>query len=357
MEDRIEADGAGPDHPHLRAAVQPRDPGRVAAQQLRREVPERADHARLDELDLAQQIVLAGLDLGRVRVAVAGGPAVVDDTSGRDEVVGALNIDAEERAVGAGLVGDVLDLDLVVHHRWLSAGESRRLERDRLRNIRMELVAHDRRHIGRDQLRQAARRRHVEVDAAAGGLCRQPEPQKPVEQDLEISVRERHARNLGQRLAAARTDARMAVVHEPEREHALVEPLAQPLRHDLLRTVEVASQDPQRPVRPRPNVNGAVRPVAAGDSLDGHRLARRTQLGQQLHLEVRVGRLALGVGHGQHRRLGPDRTVAEQRAAYDVEHELAEPLPGCDAVGLPELVDTDVAALGQDRVVARELDR
>ena len=41
------------------APVQPRDAGRVAAQQLRREVAERADHARLDQLELAEQVVLA----------------------------------------------------------------------------------------------------------------------------------------------------------------------------------------------------------------------------------------------------------------------------------------------------------
>ena len=50
----------------------------VAAQQLRREVAERADHLRLDQLELAEQVVLAVVDLLRQRVAVAGRPALED---------------------------------------------------------------------------------------------------------------------------------------------------------------------------------------------------------------------------------------------------------------------------------------
>ena len=74
-------DGVQPHRPraddaHLGAAVQARDPGRVAAQELGREVPQRAQHTRLDEVDLPPQVVLAGLDLGRVRVAVAGRTAL-----------------------------------------------------------------------------------------------------------------------------------------------------------------------------------------------------------------------------------------------------------------------------------------
>jgi len=51
--------------------VQPRDPGGVAAQQLRGEVAQRADHDRLDQVHLPEQVVLARGDLVRVRVAVA----------------------------------------------------------------------------------------------------------------------------------------------------------------------------------------------------------------------------------------------------------------------------------------------
>ena len=48
----------------------------IAPQQLGGEVPERADHGRLDQLDLAQQVLLAVLDLDRLGVAVAGRAAL-----------------------------------------------------------------------------------------------------------------------------------------------------------------------------------------------------------------------------------------------------------------------------------------
>ncbi len=51
-----------------------RDPRLAARQQLGREVAERADDARRDELDLAQQIGLAGLDLFGLGVAVVRRP-------------------------------------------------------------------------------------------------------------------------------------------------------------------------------------------------------------------------------------------------------------------------------------------
>jgi hypothetical protein len=55
--------------------VHPHDPGHVVAQQLRREVAQRADDDRLHERDRAEQPLLAALDLDRMRVAVAGRPA------------------------------------------------------------------------------------------------------------------------------------------------------------------------------------------------------------------------------------------------------------------------------------------
>ena len=48
------------------------DPDRAAGQQLGREVAERADDLRLDQPHLLEQVGLAGLDLQRLRVAVAG---------------------------------------------------------------------------------------------------------------------------------------------------------------------------------------------------------------------------------------------------------------------------------------------
>ena len=55
-----------------------RDPERAAREELRREVAERRDDARLDQLDLAEEVRLAGLDLVRLRVAVARRAALQD---------------------------------------------------------------------------------------------------------------------------------------------------------------------------------------------------------------------------------------------------------------------------------------
>src|SRR5665213_480487 len=72
MEDRVEPHRAPARTTGGVNARQARDPGRVAAEKLRREVAERADHRRLDQLDLAVEILLAVVDLDRQRVAVAG---------------------------------------------------------------------------------------------------------------------------------------------------------------------------------------------------------------------------------------------------------------------------------------------
>ena len=53
-----------------------RDPERLAGEELRREVPERRDDLRPDQLDLPEEVPLAGLDLLGLRVAVAGRPAL-----------------------------------------------------------------------------------------------------------------------------------------------------------------------------------------------------------------------------------------------------------------------------------------
>jgi hypothetical protein len=57
---------------HLRAPVHARDPALRAREQLGREVPERADHPGLDQLDLAVQEWPAGVDLVGLGIAVAG---------------------------------------------------------------------------------------------------------------------------------------------------------------------------------------------------------------------------------------------------------------------------------------------
>ncbi len=58
----------------LRRPAHAGDPDLAAGQQLGREVAERADDPRLDQPHLLEQVGLAGLDLGRLRVAVAGRP-------------------------------------------------------------------------------------------------------------------------------------------------------------------------------------------------------------------------------------------------------------------------------------------
>src|SRR5258705_6320163 len=88
MEDREQQNHAAPDLALLRPPVHPRDPGRIAREQLGREVAERADDLRLDQLDLAEQVGLAGLDLLGQRVAVARW-AAADHV--RDERVRALD--------------------------------------------------------------------------------------------------------------------------------------------------------------------------------------------------------------------------------------------------------------------------
>ena len=79
-----------------------------------REAPKRDDQLRVDEFDLAQEVLAAGLDLFRQRVAVVGRPAledVGDVDVGRvqadrgEQFVEELAAGADERARPAGLRG------------------------------------------------------------------------------------------------------------------------------------------------------------------------------------------------------------------------------------------------------------
>ena len=76
MEERVERHLRAAEDDLLLAPVHLRDPGRLAGEELRREVAERRDQLRLDQLDLPEEVRLAGLDLLRQRVAVAGRPAL-----------------------------------------------------------------------------------------------------------------------------------------------------------------------------------------------------------------------------------------------------------------------------------------
>ena len=63
--ERVEAHRAPADLVYLRTPADLRDPAAGAGEQLGGEVPERADHARLDQLDLPVEVGTAGLDLSR----------------------------------------------------------------------------------------------------------------------------------------------------------------------------------------------------------------------------------------------------------------------------------------------------
>ena len=58
--------------------VHARDPEGAAGEKLRREVPERGDDARPHQLDLPEQVRLAGRDLALERVAVLRRAALED---------------------------------------------------------------------------------------------------------------------------------------------------------------------------------------------------------------------------------------------------------------------------------------
>src|SRR5438105_3701196 len=70
VEERVEEHAVASEHDLLLGPVNARDAERLAREQLRREVAERRDHLRLDQLDLAPEVRLASLDLLVLGVAV-----------------------------------------------------------------------------------------------------------------------------------------------------------------------------------------------------------------------------------------------------------------------------------------------
>ena len=174
MEDRIERDWIPSEHHLLLAAVDLGDPVRLAGQELGREIAERRDQGRLDQLDLLPEVRLAGLDLLRLGVAVAGRATVMNDSTRRHEIVVLLDIDAEKGRVRPRLVGHVFDLHIVEQDPGQSGVESRRVEWDPLFNIGVELVAHRRRRKRSDSLTQSDGRVCVEEDPPSSCLRREP---------------------------------------------------------------------------------------------------------------------------------------------------------------------------------------
>src|SRR5689334_6483741 len=94
--DRVDRHLEAADRVLLRLAVHARDPVLAPGEQLRGEVSERADHERLDQLDLAREVGLARLDLLGLRIAVARGAALQHV---RDEHVVALQLDLRQQLV------------------------------------------------------------------------------------------------------------------------------------------------------------------------------------------------------------------------------------------------------------------
>jgi hypothetical protein len=78
VKDRVERHRVAAEEHVLRLPVDLRDPGRPAREELRREVAERADQLRLDQLDLPPEVRLARFDLLRQRVPVPGRAALQD---------------------------------------------------------------------------------------------------------------------------------------------------------------------------------------------------------------------------------------------------------------------------------------
>src|SRR5439155_17297899 len=74
--DRVEQNAPAAERDLLLLAVDACDPELLAREELRREVAERRDELWLDELDLFEEMGLAGLDLIRHGVTVPGRPAL-----------------------------------------------------------------------------------------------------------------------------------------------------------------------------------------------------------------------------------------------------------------------------------------
>src|SRR4029077_4572999 len=91
---RVEQHSALAERDLLLDAVHARDSGRLAREQLRREVAERRDDPWADQLDLPEEVPLARLDLVGSRGAVSGRAALQDVG---DVDVGALEPDPCEQ--------------------------------------------------------------------------------------------------------------------------------------------------------------------------------------------------------------------------------------------------------------------
>ena len=171
--ERVQEHRARAERHLLLVPVHLRDARRLPREELRREVPERRDELRLDQLDLAEEVRLAGRDLLRERVAVPGRAALEDI---RDEDVRARQLDpAEELVEQLPRLADERDALLVLV-------EPGRLADEHQVGVRASRAEHD--------LRAALRER------AAGAASRSPR------RTLEVRRRARRRPSGGQSTAS-----------------------------------------------------------------------------------------------------------------------------------------------------------
>jgi hypothetical protein len=168
-------------------------------------------------------------------------------------------------------------------------------------------------------------------------------------------VGETHGRDLSERLATSVPDSRVAIVHEPNRKHALVQPVFEPGRDTFVGSIEISAQDPQRSVSKRPNVHGNVSFLAPDDRSLRHHCLSGIELGKKLGFKYRVLGLPIRVAEREVRGASIEVAVSEDSAADDVKRELAHALSRRNPVSGLEFLDRNVSAFRQDWMITREL--
>jgi hypothetical protein len=116
--------------------------------------------------------------------------------------------------------------------------------------------------------------------------------------------------DLAQRLASASSDSRVSVIHVPNGEHPLIQFIAEPMRDDLCRTVELATEDAERSMGKRSHLNRRIGWRSPRHGSDRELMHPRLQLFEQVGLEQGIVGLPLGVSEVEMCRCRIKRTVA-----------------------------------------------
>src|SRR5215211_5325612 len=170
-----------------------------------------------------------------------------------------------------------------------------------------------------------------------------------------VPFREPIGCDLGKR-SLAWWNPQVPIIHEPDGHHQWTQSLGHPVRNSLLRRVERGSKEPERPVGKRTDIDHRVRRGTTRDRRHVELVQARSQLPQQLGLELRIGFLTCRMRERERRlRLG-EVTVAKQRAAGNVMGNAAQALACRDLRSSRELLDGDERSICQDLMVPRELD-